>query len=759
MTEIPIAAAPVPPHRRRWRRRPRGTSALVTALAAGLALVLAPVAAAAAPASPTATSSRTATSASPSPSPTPSAASEPTLTASPFAGGVVASGGDPVFSVHLRNDTERTVPASEVVVALSRSPLATSDAVTAWLGSAGADGAGGFDEVARSDFPDLAAGDDRTVTVSVPAPAGADADLTPGVYPVTITLAGQIAHTVITVSAADAPSRAVGVIVPVTAGPLTSGLLSSDQLEEATAPQGRLTAVLEGVAGTSAILAVDPAIVASIRVLGSAAPSTARAWLDTLLSLPNDRFALQFGDADLATQVQAGLPAPLQPLTLAPYADAGAFPDTDTDTEPDDETPVPQPGTPDEAAPDEGAADGSAGSGADAGESGPDADEAGSADSLDLATLTDIGATGPAILWPASGSAGGDVVAALDAQVDPGAVLVPTSTVTDPAAGVRGVSGEADLFVYDAAISSALARAAGLEDSTTRGAALAEATAHAQLRGDAPLLTVVDRPDEITRLALRATVTAMTSSPGATTLTLGDLQAAPPAPTTVAEVAASPERVDALTGLLAAETTLSQFATVLVEPDQLTSRERASILQLMGNAWAGDDAAWQSALQAHAEQTSDTLDAVAIVNPGTINFLATSAPISVTVRNELRWPVAVRLEASTGDPRLIVQPSTPVEAGADQNTRIGVPVEARVGSGETSLQLQLWSDAGVAIGPPESIALTVRAEWESVGVTVMIVVVALLVAAGVVRTVLKLRQRRAGGAEDAATTAEGTESA
>ena len=36
-------------------------------------------------------------------------------------------------------------------------------------------------------------------------------------------------------------------------------------------------------------------------MLGSSAPATAQQWLADLLALPNSRFALQFGDADLAT--------------------------------------------------------------------------------------------------------------------------------------------------------------------------------------------------------------------------------------------------------------------------------------------------------------------------------------------------------------------------------------------------------------------------------------------------------------------------
>lgn len=666
------------------------------AAAAAPAAALAPAAAAAAPAPAPAA----AAAASPTPSPSPTAAAEVVLTAAPTGSGVVPAGQDPVFSVHVDNDTPRALAAGPVVVTLSRTPLASSVDVTGWIGDTDADptGAAVFDEVARADAAELAAGDERTTNVSVPAEPAGIAALAPGVYPVRISAAGEVSRTVITVPVPDAPARPVGVVVPVTAGPLTGGLVTAERLSELTAEDGALTATLEAVTGTSAVLAVDPAVPAAIRVLGSSAPDSAEAWLDALLALPNERFALQFGDADLATQVHAGLPAPLSPTTLAPYAVESDFADA---------TPPVIPS---------------------------------------LADLQSVGAADPAVFWPASGTAGADVVTTIDAQAGADAaalVLVPDTTVDAAPGVVRAVHDAADLLVYDGDASGELAAAAAAADATERGTHLAAAAAHVSLTGTGPLLTVVDRPFEPTRASLRAAIATATASPGAVPLTLADLRAAPATPVAVSAIPPVPERVEALQSFLASEVELTSFATVLVEPAQLTARERASILQVMGNGWLTDAAAWATASAAHAQATRDTLGAVGVANPGTINFLATSAPISVTVRNDLPWPVSATLVAHTDDPRLIVESSTVVEAGAQQNTRVEVPVEARVGSGDTTLQLQLWSATMVPIGPAETIAVTVRAEWESVGLVIVIIIVIVLFAGGVVRTVLKLRRRRA----------------
>ncbi|KAA9089243.1 DUF6049 family protein [Microbacterium radiodurans] len=646
-----------------------------------------------------------AVAAAPTPTPSPTPSGTVVLSASPTGTGLVALGAEPAFSVRVRNDTAREVPAGATVVSLSRTPLASDAEVAGWLSpDSGVDPAEGraFDEVARADTDDLGAGDERTTGIGVTAESLGD--LPPGVYPILVSGAGEVARTVLTVARPDAAPRTVGIVVPVTAPARETGLLTSAELGELTAPDGELTEILGAVTGTPAILAVDPAVTAAIRVLGSSAPESARDWLDSLMGLPNERFALQFGDADLAVQIHAGLPGPLQPTTLSPYADPADFRVSGSSAAPT----VPETGA--------------------------------------LLSVGGIETTASDVFWPATGTAGGDVVAAIDAQAGPDAAalsLVPGSTTPGAAAAVRAVAGSADLLVYDDTVSRELTAAAAQTDATERSARLAAATALTSLRGDAPLLAAIDRPAAVDQASLRAAITTVTSTPAAVPASLTELRSAAPVPVEVAAVAAAEDRVSALTGFLDREADLARFATALVEPDQLTARERTSILQVMGNGWFSDLEAWRVAASDHDAATTTTLGSIGIANPGTINFLATSAPISVTVRNDLPWPVSVVLLAETDDPRLIVQRSTTVEAGAQQNTRVDVPVEARVGSGETDLQLRLLSAAMVPIGSTELISLTVRAEWESVGITAVVVIVVVLLAGGIVRTIIKVRRRRA----------------
>ncbi|SDQ55373.1 DUF6049 family protein [Microbacterium sp. cf332] len=694
MTEI----SPAPARARRARRGAR-----LLGWVAAAAIALAPLV------TPAAALADETPSPTPTASPTPGSPGTASLIAAAANSGLVPTGSDAIISVVQRNDSARALPAGALSVSLSRTALTSQQAVTDWLRPVeGAEQAlPPLEEVATAEVPELNAGDERGTNVSVPAEERDLTGLAPGVYPVTVSGPGGSSRTVITVPRPDAPARSVTVIVPITTDARTSGLLTAAELTELTGEDGALTAALDAVAGTPAVLAVDPAITASIRVLGSSAPSTASDWLERLVELPNERFALQFGDADLATQINAGLPALLEPTTFAPYADPANFTST---------------------------------AGSTATGSVPDPTE--------MTAVGTVANTIDAVYWPASGTAGGAVVSALAAQSGPDApalTLVPSATIDGGGEAVRLAVGDADLLAYDSGVSAELTLLAATGDDTAlRSVALAAATAQAALSGDGAVIATVDRPAAGSRASLRTAISAVYASPGATPISLEDVRAGAEQQAGLIDVPADEARVAALERFLADESRLATFATALVEPMQLTARERTAILQLMGNAWLADPTGWAAAVDEHEQATESTLNAVGIANPGTINFLATSAPIPVTVRNDLPWPVSLVLFAETGDPRLIVQEATVVDAGAQQNTRVEVPVEARVGSGETTLTLQLRSTAAVPIGAAESIGLTVRAEWESVGITAIIVIVVVLIAGGVVRTVFKLRRRRDG---------------
>ncbi|MET2011231.1 DUF6049 family protein [Microbacterium chocolatum] len=720
---IPLAR----PARRPPRRRRLG--ATVGAALLSLVLLVAPTTASAAPA--------------PTPTPTPTA-STPTastpiaepgdvdVTLSPLAAGILRPGERLAVSVTLTNGTDAPTPTLPVRLWLGGAALPDRSALSAWLEGEGA--LDGLDEVAATEIESVPAGGERTGGISVEADDPRLAGREPGVYPLAASydLDGETVTAVsVVVIPEDGAETTLGVVVPVTAPAMSAGLLTATELAALTAPTGALTSQLDGVEGTPAILAVDPAIPAAIRVLGSRAPASATEWLERLLALPNSRFALQFGDADVEVQLAAGLERPLRPLGLSAFLTPQDFvpvaPTPGTTPTPA-ATPTPTPTA--TAVPGEPVL--------------PDTEQ-----------LLDIGGGRDAVFWPAPGTTSPGSVAQLGGiEIDgqSSVTLLPSAATTAGADGgtvpARGDAEGAAVLVYDSAVSDALHEASLREEGSLRGAPLAAASAYlsfavAETPG-LPVMVTLDREPERSRVALRAALTAATQYPGATAVTLGALASSPAVTITPVDGAPTAERVDAASALIADEDALGRFATILDQPSLLTGPERTEVLQLLSVAWVDQPDAAARAVQLHRGATRTTLGSVELLPTSTINLFGSGAGLRFWVRNDLQWPVNLVLYAAPGDLRLDVQRATPVVASPQSNTRVEVPVQARVGSGDVVIDLQLRSPASIAIGDSERVEVSVRAEWEGVGITALAVLVGSLFVLGVVRTVLKLRARRRG---------------
>jgi hypothetical protein len=682
--------------RPRLRRLVRKTA--VFAIALGVSGILAPTAAFAATESPNDDEGRV------------------ELYVSAGARGNVTVGAATSAVVTVQNETDAEVSPGRVLVELNRTPLADDAAISSWLD--GEDVEGAFAQLGAESTNSVDAGASGTTTISVPPELLAD--LAPGVYPLRAGLSGATtgatgsddlvsrnasATSVLIVTSGEAAQ--VAVVVPITATPANGTLLTSEELSALTAEDGALTAQLDGVTGTAAILAIDPAIVAAIRVLGTSAPTQARDWLERLDQLPNERFALQFGDADATAQAQAQLPALLQPTTLSTFLDPSNFPNTPATPAPGDEpagspspTPTTAPQLPDDA------------------------------------ELSEIDGATPGILWPRGDVTQGDL-ATFSGYLDGTAATILPSSVTAGATSAHALAGDAQVLISDDDAATALSLAAAEAEPGARQRQLAAASAHlflaAQSAPGAPLLVGLDRDETRTASALRDAISTA-DTPG---FSLSALRGLPTAPVAVTG-AADPAYAAAVGTLLGDEQTLGQFATILSDPQLLLSLERIRILRTLAVGIPADS--FSKVVAQHQKGTQETLGAVSIPPSSTIQLLTAAADLPFGVRNDLPWPVTIQLSVSPTDPRLEVKPVVEQVVQANTSMRIKVPVEARVGSGEVGLRLNLSSPTGVPIGGTEVVRVAVRAEWEGIGVGIFGGLIVLLIALGVVRTVRRRRR-------------------
>jgi hypothetical protein len=709
------------PRRRPWRLLAAGVLATLLALSPTMtasAGTVVPVAAA--------------ESETPAPADDAPADRDARLVLAPTANGVVRPGQPFVAAVELTNGTSQAIPATRVSLRLGGASITDRGALAGWLTG---EGDPALPEVGAVDLDAVSAGGDSAATVELGPDDPNLAGRAPGVYPLqaTVVVADEeiTAVSILIVNDDGAAPTPVGVIVPITAAPRAAGLLTADELTELTAADGALTAQLDAVEGTTAILAVDPAVPAAIRVLGTAVPPVAEDWLLRLESLSNSRFALQFGDADVAAQVQAGLPAPLQPTSLQAYMDPADF------QRPVRALPTSSP-TPSATA--------SASPSPSATPDGPVFP--------DLAALTDIGEpTRDGVFWPASGRVTAGTLPALAAQGSGGlpalTLLASDGTATgspDATVAGRASADGAELLVYDVAVSRALDVAAREDDPTTRAAALTAATAQlalvtAQAPGR-PFVVVLERAEDRPRAALRAAVTTATGTPGLAPVTLDDLAASAPGTTTVIAAEPDPALSADVTLLMGDEARLTEFATIMDDPQLLTGPERAEILQLLGVGWESDRDASHAAIGAHRAETAATLQSVGILSTNVILASYGSDGFRPYVRNDLGYPVNLVFVAHPDDSSVDVAERTEVRAQADSNTRVNLPIEARIANATAVVTMQLYSPTGVAIGAVESATVEVHAEWETIGLVALVAIMAIFLTGGVVRTVLRRRARR-----------------
>ena len=650
----------------------------------------------------------------PSPTPTPEHAGLQ-VSLLPDANGAYTSGSPLTTTLDIHNDDTTALAPGTVRLELGRTALADRAAVTAWLSGSGP--APTLSSIGDARTSALNAGDD--VRTSVVVPASDVGALAPGVYPVRATFQASTAQgtprtsthsssSVIVVPQGAAAS--VITIVPITATP-AGDLLSATELTALTGPTGALTVQLNGVAGTPAVLAIDPSIPAAIRVLGPNAPPTATAWLARLEALPNERFLLQFGDADVAAQAAAGLSAPLTVPSFDPFTNpSGKTPATPS--------PTPMPGvvTP-----------------------------------LGGEDLTAISGARDDLLWP-RGQVTAQEIATMSRYAPAGGTsalpILPSTTFVsgtkDAPVAPHGTVGGTSVLVTDAAVSDALSSAAAQSDASRRGAALTEA--NAMLWFAAPGSTVLaglSRAEVRSDQGLTAAVTAFSAGQDGR---LGRVLSTPAADLAVATTSAA-DRANAVVALNGDAGRVAEFATILDRPEDLTVRERISIMRLLGVGVHTTPSDFATALAAHREATQKTLNAVGIQQSNPI-LISAKVDVPVWVRNDLPFPVHVRLHAVATDPRIDVPPLTVVDAHPSSTTPVKIPVEARVANAEVDLSMKLTSPTGVAIGTSQTAQLTIRAEWETIGLIVFGSLAALLIAGGIFRTVHRRRRAAAKHAAD-----------
>lgn len=514
----------------------------------------------------------------------------------------------------------------------------------------------------------------------------------------------------------------VAVIVPIVVPPTTSGLISPEDLARFTDTAGLLSRQLDSIAGTPAALAIDPMILASIRVLGTAAPDSARAWLSRLEALPNESFLLAYGDADLLTAVRTGTLDVVAPSGFGFALDPGRFSDPVTDAPTLAPTPTPT----------------------DAPTADPDAAPPFPTTEQLLAWTTTL----PTIAWPhGPGVGAADATALGDAGY--GSLLLSDAD-TGPVAGAHVTVDGRDALVLDSARSLALRTAASSIIEADRTVLLESLTADLAAQAAAtPGRTIVltlGRTWPNTTSSLSESLTAISASGAAQLVALGEVLASPTTTAALGEGIRDTDREAVFTSLVDDVAAEAQFSTVLADSAALLDPRRLENIALYAVAWVGDDA-WPDAVAAFRERSDQIVTSVRIERGSDLVLLARNTGFRVSVSNALDLPITVRVSLDPRSPILRSEETVDLTVEPNATASAYVPVEA-IANGDVRVITSLESPAGVPIDSGFA-NISIRAEWENLGTLAFVLVLIVVFAAGIIRIVLRRRKARREAAAEA----------
>ena len=525
----------------------------------------------------------------------------------------------------------------------------------------------------------------------------------------------------------DAPVS-IAVVVPITVSPdpSGSGLIDADHLRSYTTATGILTRQLDAVIDTGAVIGLDPMIVASINVLGSSAPPTARAWLQRLSGATNQIFPLAYADADPAVLTSApdgsallgGLdfqfaidPANFGPAQTASPT-AGATPTPTPSATPSDTVPLPT-----------------------------DAD------------ILDWPYTLNGIAWPSDDTVSSS---ALDPLADAGYhdVLLSSQNVS-AADSARVDLGGIEGLVADAGVTSLVRDASYSSDDAGYADALGRLDAALQgLQAVKPGRTVIatlDRQWPIGALRIGDVMQHIESLASAQLVGLSSVIAGPVVGAKLVDESVDAADLAQARRVIATVGPEATFATVAGDDAaEITAPRHLELLSALAVSWIRADDGWSTRLNAYLTSSSKLLSAVTVVHGSNLFVTANSANIPVTISNALPVPIHVLVTVrSTSGILQIDKPQVEVTVEPNSSNKALVPAQA-LSNGTVTATVTLYSAAEptVRIGDRDFVEVDVQPAWEGIGTLVVVVLLVLLFGGGILRNVLKRRASRRAPADE-----------
>jgi hypothetical protein len=637
-----------------------------------------------------------------------------------------ANSGDLVNGEALRVQATVTNPNSvtsnlaTATLLVGHSPLTSRAALANWFAGRGKTKLATV-PVASTGIPSIASG--LSTGLQLTAAASTVRFGARGIYPIEVRVTSGadvlgVSRTAVTWGVANTTAVPVVLALPLTVPAVQGEFLTAAELTQYTSADGILTRELADVTNSQIAIGIDPRIIASIRVLGSSVPSSAKAWLDQLAALPNETFPLAWADADLTAPLRAGAKSVLKLKSLQYAINSSLFPangSTPTPTPTNGESPSPVP----------------------------------TSDSLVAWNYTM-----PKLGWPAEDSVSTSDLPKLTAAGITSEILT-TSNVqglgSHGLSGASGKSGSSTIAVSDDTLSGYLGSALQASTRTQAQDSMTQLSATLALisleSGTAPrtVLLTLDRNWATDDSDVVHSISTIYERPWVTSAVLSSVFAENPAALKLAKPAESQTHVAMVAQALAAERAVDRFAPVAAAPDAITSATRLQLLSLLSNQWSDAPGAWTTAAKSYVTQSNKVVDSVQVSKSSTYLGLADQLELPVSISNGLDQDVTVNLEVRSTRALVSINPDArfqTVTISADSQKRIQIPMQA-LSNGNARLVVTLTSATGVRIGKTVDLRVNVQAGWETLGTLIFVALIVALFAFGIVRNIRKRRREQA----------------
>ena len=649
----------------------------------------------------------------------PAAAATPgaSVIVAPDGGGVLHDGHGLGVTVIVQNTGTGALPAGRIALSLDKAPVASTSYLLGKIADPDQVLLGYLASGATASVPALEAGASASVRVQVKADvlsgilsSASGARLLYARY-----RSGAVQtvadSSVVKVASGSKASVGLSTVIPLVAPSTSTGVVDIATQEQLTGPDGAWSHALHAAeSDPAAAIELDPAVIASIRIAGDAAPPEVAAFLAQLSSLPNEFLRLPYADTDVTLERAAGVRSSLDPSSFASVTLAS--PATDG--------PTPAPTA-----------------------------TAGTTTSAAAADLTKWNWSDRTVTWPVPHTTSTADLAAFGAN---GQVLLSSDDLKDTparkAAGPLARVQSARVLVSDATTSSLLATAsAGGPAGDSALATLTGLLATSAVSGETTaVLATIGRTTDAQHLDRVLGLLQGQSWIRSTSLSdLGDGSNAAAAGLQARSVPSA--RVATARSLLSGERQVQALGkAVLTGADTVTAPQRLALLGTLSSAWRGDDTGWGTAATAAEGGFTKVLGLVHLVKQAPANLVGGDGTLPVVVANAL--PVPVRMTVHAGVSNGAVQFTSPsqtiiVPANGRQPAKLGF---RSIRNGRTDLTLSLTTPLGAPIGSEVNRGATVRAGFDTIVAVTLLAALALLLALGVYRNVKRRRQPRAAAA-------------